>query len=195
MIFDKNYDKSLWLILMNDKDNREEIIKFIKNIPKELYVKLNAALKKYYEFESSAKGDSISDFILCGEVVDSNQDIYSFYINPKDGVLNLAKHVLNKFQYYYCSVELFLVPYGLDENLEIFNKQLIGKIWCATDERKFIETYSVADYDYIKYEFINMFCGNALIVCSSNTKKRIRKINRREMKDDYNLRDLESFKF
>lgn len=195
MIFDKNYDKSLWLILMSDKDNREEIIKFIKNIPKELYVKLNTALKKYYEFESNVKGDSIRDFILCGEVVDDKQDIYSFYIEPKDGTLNLAKHVLNNFQYYYCSVELFLVPYGLDENLEIFNKQLIGKIWCATDKQKFIETYSIADYDYIKYEFINMFCDNALIVCSSNAKKRTRKINRREIKDDYNLRDLESFKF
>lgn len=180
---------------MSDKDNREEIIKFIKNIPKELYVKLNTALKKYYEFENNAKGDSIRDFILCGEVVDDKQDIYSFYIEPKDGILNLAKHVLNNFQYYCCSVELFLVPYGLDENLEIFNKQLIGKIWYATDEQKFIETYSIADYDYIKYEFINMFCGNALIVCSSNAKKRTRKINRREIKDDYNLRDLENFKF
>ena len=33
--------------------------------------------------------------------------------------------------------------------------------------------------------------GNALVFCKSDTKRRVRRINRKNMKDDYNLTDFD----
>lgn len=36
MIFDKDYDTSLWFILKSDEKNRKEIVEFIKEIPEDI---------------------------------------------------------------------------------------------------------------------------------------------------------------
>lgn len=191
MIFGKNYDSSLWLILVSDKDNREEIIKFIKDIPKELYVKLMDSMIKYQEIinvDGEFKGRKA---LLCGEFVDDKMDLYSFYINLDDGMLSLCRSVLNKYQRYYIDIEVSLIPCKLDDNLGFLDGKLIGEIIFALDERKNSFTFDLKDYSYNEYECMKIPFGNALVFCKSDTKRRVRRINRKNMKDDYNLTDFD----
>ena len=44
MLFNEEYDKSLWLILSGDSKNRDIILKFVDSIPKSLYKELNKSI-------------------------------------------------------------------------------------------------------------------------------------------------------
>ena len=37
MIFNKDYDSSLWNIIVVDRENRKDLVDFIKEIPEELF--------------------------------------------------------------------------------------------------------------------------------------------------------------
>ena len=51
MIFSNNYDKILWLILKNDKINRERILEFIENIPLEFLENIKDSIREYEEYK------------------------------------------------------------------------------------------------------------------------------------------------
>ena len=48
MIFDKNYDKALWLLVASNKDDSERICKLINSIPKDIYLNIQNAIYNYY---------------------------------------------------------------------------------------------------------------------------------------------------
>lgn len=72
MIFSDGIDKTLYLILANDKKNRGDIANLIYNIPKDLIVRIQDKLKEIYD------DNSLSNVELCKAVRDSN-DITSMY--------------------------------------------------------------------------------------------------------------------
>lgn len=71
MIFDKRYDKTLYLILSVDDKNRDKIIDFITRIPKELYEQIRIGLEmqdKYNKGEiKKFPSGYLSNFILVGD--------------------------------------------------------------------------------------------------------------------------------
>ena len=48
MIFDKNYDKALWLLVASNKEDSERICKLINCIPEDIYVGIQNAIDNYY---------------------------------------------------------------------------------------------------------------------------------------------------
>ncbi len=56
-MFDKNFDKMLWLILESDKENRNEIIEFLKSIPEDLIMSIKKVLEDNPGFSKDIDGE------------------------------------------------------------------------------------------------------------------------------------------
>lgn len=76
MVFSKDYDKTLWLILYADKNNRYDIANFIRIIPKDLI-------------------ERIRNVLMNGNISDKIE--FSKAIRDDDGVLSLFKIKIDKY--------------------------------------------------------------------------------------------------
>ena len=86
MIFNDSYDKSLFLLLKYDKEDREKIKRFINDIPSEMYVEIKEKFNYINDICSKDK--------LCGYF---NRDNLQFYykINLYDNSLSIGYDVIN----------------------------------------------------------------------------------------------------
>lgn len=82
MIFDKNYDIALWLMLQGDKYNKRLILEFINKLNNEMYISIYNLIDEY---KSSNRNELYSEVIGEG---------YRFLVQIKDKMLTL---VLNTF--------------------------------------------------------------------------------------------------
>lgn len=94
-MFNSEFDRSLSMMLFSDKNNRKEIINFIRSIPNELYVKLYIQLDKYKDYEeNNIDIFSREDFCLCGEYIEDDKYKYEFIIDMIQNSLTIAKSSL-----------------------------------------------------------------------------------------------------
>lgn len=100
MVFSKDYDKTLWLILYADKNNRYDIANFIRIIPKELI-------------------ERIRNVLMNGDILDKIE--FSKAIRDDDGVLSLFKIKIDKYS---LRIQLSI----LDNNMESAYDIDLGKI-------------------------------------------------------------------
>ena len=49
MVFSDEYDRALWLVLVGDKSNREEIANLVTSIPDEIYQQIYTQLGDYFK--------------------------------------------------------------------------------------------------------------------------------------------------
>lgn len=82
MVFDKNYDRALWLMLQGYKSNKELILDFINKLTNEMYEAIYNLIDQY---NSSSKKELYSEVI---------GDDFRFLVQIKDRALTL---VLNTF--------------------------------------------------------------------------------------------------
>ena len=76
MVFSKDYDKTLWIILYADKNNRYDIANFIRIIPKDLI-------------------ERIRNVLMNGNISDKIE--FSKAIRDDDGILSLFKIKIDKY--------------------------------------------------------------------------------------------------
>ena len=95
MLFGEGYDFALWQIIKTDKKNREEIISFIKEFPKELYGKMQDDLikiEKRKETHIPGKGN----YEIFSNIVEKNNKIYQYQIDEFFESLKITKFIRNK---------------------------------------------------------------------------------------------------
>jgi len=149
MVFNEGFDNTIWMILSSDKKYREEIAKFIYNLPKEIYDSICEYLKEYsydreyndYEFRNIKK-----------------------LIRDNDGINN-----------FYC---LEICPYKIKINLKRWdsaNDKLNEDIqlliyYCNMNELNDMD-YSVCigNYDYNSSKFLNPF--SSLLIASGDDRE------------------------
>lgn len=104
MVFSDSYDKSLFLLLKYDKEDREKIKKFINDIPREMYIDIN---KKFDYISDSSKIFDNNE--LCGYF---NRDNVQFYyrINLCDKSLNIGYNLISDIKEYSDEFEINLYP-------------------------------------------------------------------------------------
>jgi len=79
MIFNKKIDRVLWLMLEADKENYDNIVQFITNMPEVLKKQILDKIRILEEYKKSG----VKNFsFLCGECVTYNDLLYSFEIDP-----------------------------------------------------------------------------------------------------------------
>ena len=121
MIFNDDYDASLWCIVKGDKKNRKQLVQFLRELPEELIWKIRETLAKAdrYELEEvvsfSCKNKTYTDVY------------YSFDFDPDDPYITIVKGiddgkmVINLF-------ELMLNPI----NKEILKRYAVKEEWLGT---------------------------------------------------------------
>jgi len=196
MIFDKKlYDRSLWLMLKADKDNRDRIIEFINDIPFELRKRIEESIRIY---KMGIKDNSIlygmEDKRLSGSYETVRHVLYWYNIDVVDslGTLTLGYSILYGDMYYEV-IEMQLVPYDDLYRLKYFDNEVIGNLmYDITMTKNFVSGKEK------KYDIINTPFGDfiLLILKDRNDKYRYElcKINIEKIPDNICIRDFQSKK-
>ena len=147
MIFNKNYDMSLWYIKENTKKYKKSLENFLIELPFEYIFKIRQILNNSNNLSSS----NYSDYVKI-----NNKIIYYFSFNKESGLLSLSKVIL-EYTRYIVTFELNLSPFILSEMKD--NNYLIG---------------SVTDYLLNRFDIVNnmpinnnfYFLNNGVMVIS-----------------------------
>ena len=116
MLFNEEYDKSLWLILSGDSKNRDIILKFVDSIPKSLYKELNKSInwcknvRPFYSLIKDNKGyrywyslNSNTGELCLIRYIDpievNEQDIFILSLFPFNGLENYNNETLGSISY------------------------------------------------------------------------------------------------
>ncbi len=125
MIFDNDYDNSLWYIVKADKKNRKELVDFLKEIPEELFDIIRKAIKEINGGYLEDTNDPISFRYKC-----KNSDFYyDCNIDSFDMGINIEKGIddgkMGKPLFY-----MILYPTNLEQlkEIEIGDEMWIGSI-------------------------------------------------------------------
>lgn len=155
MIFNKEFDKSLGLILECDRSNRGKIINFLNSIPCELYEQIYIQLEKYNEYiNRTIDVLDIEDFCLYGEYNREGIDNTSFVIDIIDNSITINKSLYNgkkcvdDFKLTLCSDSRF-------NNIALLGKQTLGSF------RNYTQRVSW------EYDLVNTMFGMR-VLCSNN---------------------------
>ena len=97
-MFGERFNKTLNLILENDKSNRDEIVDFINDIPDNLNLLIIDKLSLYEEYLNGKKSlyDSDSVFCLSDSLKIGNEYMYSFVIDMVEDSLTIKKGKINR---------------------------------------------------------------------------------------------------
>lgn len=150
MVFGLGCDRTLWLILKNDKRNRKTILNFIKSIPSSIFVEIR---KKIEEARNSSRMFEYYEFKFKGIV-------YFFTIDKKDNFVSIGSHFKKKYR----------------EN-DIYFLKLSTSLALADGEKKGIGTfmyqrkdeYGNFDSDKVQYHIVNKIKSYFIKVYDFNT--------------------------
>ena len=116
MIFDKDYDASLWYILKLNKKNREDIAEFIKEIPEQLLDNIRISIKKLkkgiFEFDQQT-----SDFYRY--ISDKLPKVYYYFQIDENNCLTIAKMLYTGLDEIMIKIKLFPISLVQDKKIEI----------------------------------------------------------------------------
>lgn len=165
-MFSQEFDRSLWLMLISDKNNREDIINFIKSIPNELYKQIRIQLDKYEKYEQSDINIlDREDICLYGSCNGKYDLKYYFVIDMIQNSLTISMGS-NRDMNFIKSYEIILYAKSRYNNVELFNTQLLGNIINHTDDIK------------TEYELIDGLFGRMVVYSNDGSLKKYKKVTR-----------------
>lgn len=190
MIFDKNYDKILWLILKGNKDNRERILEFIGSIPNHFLIKIQNTIKEYEEYKLDNNNLVKKNFN--GEWFDGEKYLYHFNIDKDSDTLFVGRNI---FKYGIVNNDFgLLLTNDIDfKIIDNFCEYLIGKVSydyeLINDGSKVIQ----GEYTSVDYKLLNVIFGNVIVTSNKNRiffKDRMNFVDTDKIPDDYNLDNI-----
>lgn len=188
MIFDKDFDRTLWMILSADKKNRNRITEFIRSIPSELYQKIQKSISVYKEYESSERFDSgyLDETLLSGNYETHDRILYWYELDDDFGSLELGYSVYNGEKYEE-AFELTLEPYN--NKIEYFEDECIGNLDYDITESGYTSTCNEIEYNMVKTPF-GIFVVSMLEDKNDKEKLGINRVNLRNMPDEMFMTDF-----
>lgn len=175
MIFNKEFDKPLWLILNGDSKNKKLILDFIDMIPAPLYQQL---LDAFVEYKKQIDLDNM--YILDREDVTGEFSVgnvkYYFILDMVFNCLIVGRQMLVNGEYKK-DFEMSLFSDSTYNKLEVFNNQYLGSIDGSLIENK------------INYELINTFVGTLIIKKENNCLSKYKRVNTDMYYSDMNIVD------
>lgn len=166
MIFDKNLDKALWLLLSADRKNSEKVVNFINIIPEELKEQIQEKIKIYNEYKMN--GNKNFSF-LCGDCEIDNKLLFWFEIDTYFGELEMGYMESN------CGIykDVFKMTLLLDENLSLidnFGKKNIGRIEYDIHTNKIDNVGSIVESSENSYDLYKTPLGYMIVYSVDNDK-------------------------
>lgn len=167
MIFNKDYDMSLWLILSGDKEKRRMMASFIKELPEELLKSVREALKEFGDIDKQ---------VFMGDTDITRDKSYWYCIDKDTETLEVGR----SFVVSECEIEnlhFILYPARKEEfemisrdsgiMLGIFYDYFVGRY---PDGEMYTIDFDLESYDLVKSSF-NNFLVKSGDMLSRNRKK------------------------
>lgn len=153
MIFNNNYDKSLYLILNNDKKNKDIVLDLLNNIPAYFLKTIQSALKEDYKaYRFEYLGDDKKIYTCTKE---EDNILYISRLSDKRGV-------------YFTDLTLVLNPIDQIKLSKLYIPEYLGTI--KYDYKCNNGVYS-SECTEINYHIIKTNLGNHLDISSSKKHK------------------------
>ena len=160
MLFDNNFDKTLWLLIKSDRRNRGKIIDFVKSIPDEFILMIQEGLVEYEKYKLENDCISFDDReyrCFDNQMYNSMGELYSFNIDTKKDILSITKSIYILGAYYRnFNIKLKNLSNINDKS----NMKDIGNMCYAID--------GVGNLRKISYDIMNIGLTNVLISSSNN---------------------------
>lgn len=190
MVFNEEFDRTIWIILASDKDNRFNIAEFIYNMPRELLEKIYNQLK-LYSSDNDNKAMKSNDFRKALRDKDGNNYFYTVDMDSQEIKINLKKwnSSSDKLEE---NIGLSLYAISIEDltNIEEDFPLYIGNYHYNTSG--FLNPFSstlVVLGDERDYEiFENTILGLKISVTDDN--RTFRRVNIKNMPQDISLSDL-----
>ena len=192
MIFNENYDRSLWLMLSDN--NREMIIDFVESLPASFCSEIQNAFNKLYSIKNENLSiEDIPEIEFSGEYRTPGDVVYCYSIDYMTGALNLGEYI-DDGEERYTKFEMSLYPLKKDETKKMSNldMHLLGEIYYNhveyyENDEHYLISADVTDFNLVKLPF------GLSSVCSSKTVPAL-KLNGRmlyQVRNKYNFVDTE----
>lgn len=163
MIFNREYDNALFLVLSGLKENRSLIRQFVSEMPEELYKKICNAMKIYDMYGSTNSNDiNIENgaFTLCRISETSKKNplsTYSYSIDIETGALEIESlftfedNLINKLK-----LVLYPLSYKDYERMEKRENVKLGYV-CDTYIEDGVSSSEITSYELVKNPFNNYY--------------------------------------
>ena len=165
-MFSEEFDRSLWLMLGSDKNNREDIVNFIRSVPNELYQQIYIQLDKYEKYEES-NIDILDreDICLYGNCNGKYDLRYYFVVDMIQNSLTIG--VGNNIDMNFIkSYEITLYAKSRYNSVDLFSSQILGNIINHTDDVK------------TEYELIDGLLGKMVVYSNNGSLKKYKKVSK-----------------
>lgn len=178
MIFNSNLDRALWAMISSYSGNRDDIVYFIKTLPKEIYDDVVDSLNKksHGTFSTVSKELDVFPILKYHYVIDiCNNNLilkvhrWNTYLNRNDS----SEHVKDE-EYFCLTLNMLYLP--LTRNVDC---EYIGSFVGMTSSHVYENgSYKGIDYKSINgnYYLIGTYFGN-IVKCNSGNETYISKIN------------------
>lgn len=187
MIFSKNFDNTLWLMIRSDKKNRYDIIKLVSSIPKDLLDELNI----FFHCGSLLKEKKIRKALR-----DSfgNTCLFDIYISDTEIKIDLSKWGLSDdCEEFY---ELNLKSISLDKELvfDTLDSFYIGSyFWRITKPIiLFNEVVVITKCNMLSYELLDV-SSSKIVIRLFDEYSKVKEISLEKIPDEIYLDDFKSY--
>lgn len=197
MIFNEDYDRSLWLILSGNKNNRERIANFIKEIPEELYKQIRKSLLRYREYLNKNRGILVCDrepIEFSGEFETAGDMLYWYSIDAVTGELEIGKgikvekEVLDVFQ-----LTLYPLTKRQYRKMTTLNDYLLGEIIFNYTEEEINGEICLVDSDSAEFKLITLPFDKTIVKSFESfpyMRDRFGFVDVKSSSQDYSISDL-----
>lgn len=198
MIFSREYDKSLWLLLISDESKKDDVAGFVSEISQVLGDEIKSAIKEHEDYVASncmVSSEDIEIMYFKGEVETSDGVLYWYDLISPTGVLYLGREV--KVDEYYnqdlqiCLEEKATFNHRHSKN---FRKTEVGAITYGFKEELIGDEICYVDSNSTECNLMKTPFGTLLLSTSyslGSRKTNSKKIDMMIPKD-YNVEDLSS---
>lgn len=159
MIFGKDYDKSLYLIIKNNIRNKELVNDFLSLIPYEFIIRIQNDIIEYenYNLKNNEIIDNDSKLNnFNSEIYTSTGYLYSYYIDIENGLLSISRSVYQCGAYY----KEFELKLFRCRNIDNYSVKNIGSISFGFNnmDNSYNCNYNISEYEFkvVKVPFKNM---------------------------------------
>lgn len=162
MIFSSDFDRTLWFMLVSDKKNRNDIAEFIKNIPEELYDRINQELDRCSIDASNSSMKKLTKAFRNKE--GDTTYFYTVSLNSKLIIVNLSiwKQTVDDYQEV---MQISLYPLTLEQikNVDKIIPEYIGDYYHTCSKMSFIYNTVVFKGNDRGYELIDGNCYDVIV--------------------------------
>ena len=174
-MFNQEFDRSLWLMLVSDKNNREDMINFISCLPNELYEQINIQLDKYKDYEErNVYLFEREDTCLCGNCLGKFNEKYSFIIDMVENSLTIIMGI-EREDIFMKAFEVTLYAKSRCNDIDILDEQLLGYVINHTDGIK------------TKYVLVDTLFGKMVMYSGNGIFKKYKRIEKNSENMDLSI--------